>query len=103
MINCKVHGRLLYNVLLTGKLQNGMEIVSTGVYTLEERRHTCSAQRSLVSPKQQVYGTNMGDLSVAEDTLKRISSHKGILGSVIINGDGIPIRCAACLICLGRR
>ncbi|KAK9821304.1 hypothetical protein WJX81_005661 [Elliptochloris bilobata] len=34
----------------------------------------------------------MGDLSVVEDTLKRISSHKGILGSVIINGDGIPIR-----------
>lgn len=39
----------------------------------------------------------MGDLSVVEDTLKRISSHKGILGSVIINGDGIPIRHAACL------
>ena len=37
----------------------------------------------------------MGDLSVVEDTLKRISSHKGILGSVIINGDGIPIRQAA--------
>lgn len=36
----------------------------------------------------------MGDLSMVEETLKRISSHKGILGSVIINGEGIPIRCA---------
>ena len=37
---------------------------------------------------------SMGDLSMVEETLKRISSHKGILGSVIINGEGIPIRCA---------
>ena len=34
----------------------------------------------------------MGDLSLVEETLKRISSYKGILGSVIINGDGIPVR-----------
>lgn len=27
-----------------------------------------------------------------EEALKRISSHKGIVGIVIINGDGVPIR-----------
>jgi Roadblock/LC7 domain len=27
-----------------------------------------------------------------EEALKRINSHKGILGIIIINGDGVPIR-----------
>eukprot|EP00891_Asterochloris_glomerata_P005362 jgi/Astpho2/5362/fgenesh1_pm.00075_%23_19_t len=34
----------------------------------------------------------MGDITVVEETLKRISSHKGVLGVIIISGDGIPIR-----------
>ncbi|KAK9815907.1 hypothetical protein WJX72_011732 [[Myrmecia] bisecta] len=34
----------------------------------------------------------MGDIAVVEEALKRISSHKGILGVIIVNGDGIPIR-----------
>ncbi|GBG62971.1 hypothetical protein CBR_g34671 [Chara braunii] len=31
-------------------------------------------------------------MSEVEETFKRISSHKGVLGSIIVNGDGIPIR-----------
>lgn len=34
----------------------------------------------------------MGDITMVEETLKRISSHKGIIGVVIVNADGIPIR-----------
>ena len=34
----------------------------------------------------------MGDITMVEETLKRISSHKGILGVIIVNADGIPIR-----------
>ena len=34
----------------------------------------------------------MADILVVEETLKRISSHKGIFGVVILNGDGIPLR-----------
>ena len=29
---------------------------------------------------------------MVEETLKRISSHKGILGVIVVNADGIPIR-----------
>lgn len=35
---------------------------------------------------------SMGDINMVEETLKRISSHKGILGVIIVNADGIPIR-----------
>ena len=31
-------------------------------------------------------------MSAVEETLKRIRSHKGVLGTMIINSDGIPIR-----------
>jgi len=31
-------------------------------------------------------------MSDVEETLKRISSHKGVSGIVIVNSDGIPIR-----------
>lgn len=31
-------------------------------------------------------------MSEVEETLKRINSHKGVQGIVIINSDGIPIR-----------
>ena len=34
----------------------------------------------------------MADVSIVEETIKRISSHKGIVGVLIVNGDGIPIR-----------
>lgn len=30
--------------------------------------------------------------SEVEETLKRISSHKGVIGTVIVNNDGVPIR-----------
>ena len=69
--------------------------VSTGVHTPEKRRWWTS----IISYNNSEHRDKMSDLSVVEDTLKRISSHKGIVGSVIINGDGIPIRCAACLTC----
>eukprot|EP00656_Telonema_subtile_P019194 TRINITY_DN2046_c0_g1_i6.p1 TRINITY_DN2046_c0_g1~~TRINITY_DN2046_c0_g1_i6.p1 ORF type:complete len:116 (+),score=34.25 TRINITY_DN2046_c0_g1_i6:127-474(+) len=31
-------------------------------------------------------------MSEVEETLKRISSHKGVIGTVIVNNDGVPIR-----------
>ena len=31
-------------------------------------------------------------MSDVEETLKRISSHKGVLGIVIVNSEGVPIR-----------
>lgn len=34
----------------------------------------------------------MGDITVVDETIKRITSHKGVLGVIIINADGIPIR-----------
>uniref|UniRef100_A0A061QR32 Dynein light chain roadblock n=1 Tax=Tetraselmis sp. GSL018 TaxID=582737 RepID=A0A061QR32_9CHLO len=34
----------------------------------------------------------MSDIAQVEETIKRISSHKGVKGSMIINGDGIAIR-----------
>lgn len=34
----------------------------------------------------------MADIAQVEETIKRISSHKGVIGSMIINGDGIAIR-----------
>merc|ERR1711959_422313 len=32
------------------------------------------------------------EMSEVEETLKRISSHKGVIGTVIVNNDGVPIR-----------
>ena len=34
----------------------------------------------------------MSEVSVVEETFKRISSHKGIEGIIVLNGEGIPIR-----------
>merc|ERR1711977_357595 len=31
-------------------------------------------------------------MSEVEETLKRISSHKGVIGTVIVNVEGVPIR-----------
>ncbi|XP_050429229.1 dynein light chain roadblock-type 2-like [Adelges cooleyi] len=30
--------------------------------------------------------------SEVEDTLKRIQSHRGVIGTIVVNGDGIPIK-----------
>eukprot|EP00877_Chromochloris_zofingiensis_P000752 jgi/Chrzof1/10678/Cz05g08100.t1 len=34
----------------------------------------------------------MADIAAVEETFKRIQSHKGVLGVVVINSDGIAIR-----------
>jgi dynein light chain roadblock-type len=34
----------------------------------------------------------MADLAAVEETFKRLQSHKGVLGVIVINGDGIAIR-----------
>ena len=34
----------------------------------------------------------MADVNVVEQTVKRLSSHKGIEGILILSGEGIPIR-----------
>uniref|UniRef100_H3D3I7 Dynein light chain roadblock n=1 Tax=Tetraodon nigroviridis TaxID=99883 RepID=H3D3I7_TETNG len=31
-------------------------------------------------------------MSEVEETLKRIESHKGVIGTLVVNADGIPIR-----------
>ena len=38
------------------------------------------------------FGAQMADLAVVEETVKRLFSHKGVQGVVIINADGVPIR-----------
>jgi dynein light chain roadblock-type len=34
----------------------------------------------------------MADLVVVEETLKRLSTHKGVEGVLVADGDGVPIR-----------
>ena len=34
----------------------------------------------------------MADVTLVEETIKRLSSHKGVLGVAVVNGDGVPIR-----------
>ena len=34
----------------------------------------------------------MADVMLVDDTEKRLRSHKGVVGFMVINGDGIPIR-----------
>lgn len=34
----------------------------------------------------------MDDISFVEEAMKRIHSHGGVRGTVVVNGDGIPIR-----------
>eukprot|EP00887_Chlorella_sp_A99_P005210 scaffold1.g5210.t1 len=34
----------------------------------------------------------MADVALVEETVKRLSSHKGVLGIVILNADSVPIR-----------
>ncbi|XP_073328813.1 dynein light chain roadblock-type 2 [Pagrus major] len=31
-------------------------------------------------------------MAEVEDTLKRIEAHKGVIGTIVVNADGIPIR-----------
>merc|ERR1711912_216442 len=38
------------------------------------------------------FGDNFTLMSEVEETLKRISSHKGVIGTVIVNNEGVPIR-----------
>lgn len=34
----------------------------------------------------------MADVAAVEETVKRLASHKGVVGILIVNGDGVPIR-----------
>lgn len=34
----------------------------------------------------------MGDIAQVEETFKRLQSHKGVIGIIVINADGIAIR-----------
>lgn len=34
----------------------------------------------------------MADVAAVEETVKRLASHKGVVGIAIVNGDGVPIR-----------
>ncbi len=36
----------------------------------------------------------MDDISHVEEAMKRLHSHKGVRGTVVVNADGIPIRCS---------
>lgn len=36
--------------------------------------------------------TAMVDVAAVEETVKRLASHKGVVGIAIVNGDGVPIR-----------
>nr|XP_028577460.1 dynein light chain roadblock-type 2-like [Podarcis muralis] len=34
----------------------------------------------------------VGDVAEVEETLKRIQSHKGVIGAIVVNAEGIPVR-----------
>jgi dynein light chain roadblock-type len=34
----------------------------------------------------------MGDIAAVDETFKRLQSHKGVLGAIVVNSEGIPIR-----------
>ena len=35
----------------------------------------------------------MEDITFVQEAIKRIHSHKGVRGSIIVSSDGIPLRC----------
>ncbi|XP_067905194.1 dynein light chain roadblock-type 2 [Heterodontus francisci] len=39
-----------------------------------------------------VLGSREETMSEVEETLKRIQSHKGVIGTIVVNSEGIPIR-----------
>ena len=48
----------------------------------------------------------MEDISFVQEALKRIHSHKGVRGTIIVSADGIPLRLMTllfgCLLLYGR-
>ncbi|KAG9281071.1 dynein light chain roadblock-type 2 [Astyanax mexicanus] len=44
------------------------------------------------SEKQQRRKQSGGAMAEVEDTLKRIQTHKGVIGTIVVNAEGIPIR-----------
>eukprot|EP00798_Chlamydomonas_sp_ICE-L_P018489 gene18489-24987_t len=34
----------------------------------------------------------MGDIAAVDETFKRLQSHKGVIGAIVVNSEGIPIR-----------
>lgn len=46
--------------------------------------------RSAARPLPRILA--MTDVAAVEETVKRLASHKGVVGIVILNGDGVPIR-----------
>ena len=53
-----------------------------------------------------VYDGGMEDITFLQEALKRIHSHKGVRGSIIVNADGIPLRSTShpnmhCCVCHG--
>ena len=48
----------------------------------------------------------MEDITFLQEALKRIHSHKGVRGSIIVNADGIPLRSTSSLnmqCCIARK
>ena len=49
--------------------------------------------RESLNRGSNIYDEIMEDLSFVQEALKRIHAHKGVRGSIIVNADGIPLRC----------
>ena len=54
--------------------------------------YTPIVTRSNAGSCKQTNAHAMSDVAAVEETVKRLSSHKGVVGIVIVNGDGVPIR-----------
>lgn len=43
-----------------------------------------------------LWGRVMEDITFVQEALKRIHSHKGVKGSIIVSSEGIPLRSSTC-------
>lgn len=46
----------------------------------------------MLEPGAALQGEATGDMAEVEETLKRIQNQKGVLGIIVVNVEGIPIR-----------
>ncbi|XP_049430876.1 dynein light chain roadblock-type 2 [Epinephelus fuscoguttatus] len=59
-------------------------------FLLATGRREENAERSLGQPfTDKMAGTEHTEI---EETLKRIEAHKGVIGTIVVNAEGIPIR-----------
>ncbi|CAJ0935306.1 unnamed protein product [Ranitomeya imitator] len=58
---------------------------------ISKKTHGCTSSKG-ASTQHRGKGLNTYDHSEVEETLKRIQSQKGVIGTIVVNAEGIPIR-----------